>query len=314
MKFLELTDLDKLNSILKFETAELRVQGGVELFSTKPQSYDRKLYRTIDKHLNSLQQDALLQYSNIISDGSLSKSFSPPNSSNLALISPPSSHSDRSTLAINYPNEETNGKNHSQVQGSSLPPALAFSLNSSPFGPLDQAASRKAFGYLISVLNSTHPDHDFSSLQPSDFRREPSVTSVLNTFNNLIFSVGMPLPPTLWESLDDHIGLKECAVYSHTPSDSFLNDLGPGTLWCYMWFFFNKRRKRVVYLYLTATRTHELSSSLRREHERRRRDSSSLATYPESYDEEEYDLAQVSENENGDYDDDDAIVGDLELE
>lgn len=78
-----------------------------------------------------------------------------------------------------------------------------------------------------------------------------------------------------------------------------------------MWFFFNKRRKRVAYLNLTATRTHELSSSLRRDGARHRRDSSTF--YSDYYDEEEYDLAQISGDDHDD-DEDDAILGDLELE
>lgn len=308
---MELTDLDKLNSTLKFETPELRIQGGVELFSTKPQSYDRKLYRTLDKHINSLQQDALLQYTNAIAssnnnhNNNISKSLSPPQPSNFTTISPPSSHTESSILSYE---EEPQAASLPETSPGKLviPPGLASSLNSSPFGPLDQAASRKAFGYLISVLNSSHPDHDFSSLQPSDFRRETSITGVLNSFNNLIFSVGMPLSPTLWKSLDEHIGLKECAVYSHTPPDSFLDDMEAETLWCYMWFFFNKRRKRVAYLHLEATRTHDISLSARRERTRRKQNSSSSTFYSDYYDEEEYDLANSG--------DDDAVVGDLELE
>lgn len=277
---------------MKFETAELRIKGGIELFSTKSQSYDKKLYRTLDKHINSLQNDAILQYS-VESTEDTSKSFSPPN-----------------TLYPEFGSKEKSSGLTLEESKLSIPPGLASSLNSSPFGPLDQAASRKAFGYLISVLNSSHPDHDFSSLQPSDFRRETSIPGVLNSFNNLIFSVGMPLSPNLWQSIDEHISLKECAVYSHVPSDTFLNDLEPGTLWCYMWFFFNKRRKRVAYLHLTAIRTHEASSSTKRNEMRERRRNSSPAFYSDYYEEEEYDLA----NGSGDENEDDAVVGDLELE
>lgn len=302
----------------------MKIQGGIELFSTKPQSYDRKLYRTLDKHIDSIQQDALLQYTNAVAEAngnnntlstsleenkfintiprrnggnknsfgsSQSLSLSPPSfgssrlskSANFPLISPPLSHKG-STLSNGSNNENPDSNNKNDVKTSSsisivdsntssnskqqqqsspllsIPPGIASSLISSPFGPLDQAASRKAFGYLISVLNSTHPDHDFSSLQPSDFKREPSVTSVINNFNNLMFSAGMPLPPNLWQTLDDHIGLKECACYSHIPPDSLLNDMQPGTLWCYMWFFFNKRRKRVGYLHLSACRSRAFMS------------------------------------------------------
>lgn len=178
--------------------------------------------------------------------------------------------------------------------------ALSASYSDSPFGPLDQSASRKAFSHLISILNTTHPDHDFSSLQPSDFRRESGPTTVINSFNNLLFGAGAQVPPTMWECLDRHINLKECAVYSHSPPESFLDD-EPDTLWCYMWFFFNRRRKRVAYLHLNAIRHHYSHFSPPGD------DDDTRMTNPNG--EEEYDLT-VSDDHQSDYD----VVGDLELE
>ncbi|ODV92228.1 hypothetical protein CANCADRAFT_14423, partial [Tortispora caseinolytica NRRL Y-17796] len=132
---------------------------------------------------------------------------------------------------------------------------LSASVGSSPFGPLDQVSSRRTFAYLIAVLNASHPDHDFSTLRPVDFKRERNVSQVINAFNNALFGLGMPVPPTLWDIVDDHIDLKESAIYSYQPSASFLAD-EPSTLWSMMWFFFNKRRKRVAYIYLKTVRLH----------------------------------------------------------
>ncbi|GMF03265.1 unnamed protein product [Ambrosiozyma monospora] len=42
-------------------------------------------------------------------------------------------------------------------------------LESSPFGPLSKQSSRRLFAYLIGILNSSFPDHDFSTVQPSNF-------------------------------------------------------------------------------------------------------------------------------------------------
>ncbi|ANB14421.1 RNA polymerase III-inhibiting protein MAF1 [Sugiyamaella lignohabitans] len=183
--------------------------------------------------------------------------------------------------------------------------STAGSLSSSPFGPLDQAASRKTFAYLISVLNASDPDRDFSSLQPEDFKREPSSTSVVNTFNNILFGQGLPVPPRLWETLDKNIDLKESSIYSHTPPEAFLAD-EPGTMWSMMWFFFNKRRKRVAYIHLKAVR-HYQSPLLTAVDSRRRRKDEIKDEYDE--DKDEYDLTYSSDSQM--YDE---VVGDLELE
>lgn len=176
-------------------------------------------------------------------------------------------------------------------------PGFTTSYSDSPFGPLDQAASRKAFAHLVSILNYSHPDHDFSSLQPADFRRERSAAPVINSFNNLLFGCGIPVPPGMWSSLENHINLKECAVYSHSPPESFLDD-EPGTLWSYMWFFFNRRRKRVAYLHLTTIRHHKSPKLSAIDYRDGMRD----------VDDEEYDLTVYGDE--SDYD----VVGDLELE
>ncbi|WVQ76720.1 hypothetical protein IAR50_006394 [Cryptococcus sp. DSM 104548] len=47
------------------------------------------------------------------------------------------------------------------------------------FGRLDEKESRKVHFLLVSTLNSAFPDHDFSSLRPDHFTREPSSAQVL---------------------------------------------------------------------------------------------------------------------------------------
>lgn len=47
--------------------------------------------------------------------------------------------------------------------------------------------------------------------------------------------------------------INDCAFYQYVPQKSFLED-EPGHLWSLMWFLFNKKRKRVAYVYLTACR------------------------------------------------------------
>ncbi|KAK9458674.1 Maf1 regulator-domain-containing protein [Lipomyces oligophaga] len=254
-----------INSALEFDTPDCHVVGGCDLYTTKAAGGDKKLYKSIDKQLHSMHQESLV----------LSSSLSPPS------YSPPT--------------ERTPSIFSTSLDGplsSSFMASTGTSFGSSPFGPLDQVSSRRTFAYLIAVLNASHPDHDFSSLHPVDFKRERTANQVVSAFSNTLFGVGAPVPSGLWEVIDSHIDLKDCVIYSHTPSPSFLAD-EPGTIWSMMWFFFNKRRKRVCYLFLKGTR-----KSFHRK--------AKTGLQTEEEDESDEDMAS--------YGTDDEIVGDLELE
>lgn len=167
----------------------------------------------------------------------------------------------------------------------------------SPFGRLDQMSSRRVFAYLVAVLNASDPDHDFSSLQPEDFQREQNTNTVINSFNNALFGVGMPLPPRLWECVNRLIDTSECMTFSFTPPETFLAD-EPRLIWSMMWFFFNKRKKRVLYLYLKAFRHHqspELSAS-----------AGNGDSLSQAANNDEYDLTTYSGDEE--------IVGEIEMD
>jgi hypothetical protein len=146
---------------------------------------------------------------------------------------------------------------------------------SSPFGPLSEVSSRRTFAYLIATLNASHPDYDFShNLRPSDFRRERSLKAVINTIDSTLFnlrpSTGMTLQvpsqtsyatassapatsqawgPHMWSMIDKEMTLKDCTVYCWAPPDEpFEGD--EGAIWSLNYFFFNKDRRRVVYINL----------------------------------------------------------------
>ncbi|KAK9456889.1 Maf1 regulator-domain-containing protein [Dipodascopsis uninucleata] len=267
MKFVELQDLEVINSALEFDTPDYKIVGGCDLYTTKAAGGDKKLYKTIDKQLHSMHQD------NMMLSSSLSPpSYSPPNDVRGILLRSSDNTIDSSTFS---------------PPSSSM--AGASSVGSSPFGPLDQVSSRRTFAYLVAVLNASHPDHDFSSLRPVDFKRERSANQVMNAFNNTLFSAGMPVPPMIWEVIDSQIDLKDCVIYSHTPSPTFLADQ-PGTIWSMMWFFFNKKRKRVAYLFLKGIRhPYNMNGSKKN------------------------DTASISD-EMVDYESDEEVVGDLELD
>lgn len=91
---------------------------------------------------------------------------------------------------------ETQHETLLRLSASLSPPqadALAPSLNlsrSSPFGPLSQISSRRTFAYLIATLNASHPDYDFSHiLRPSEFRRERSLRSAMQTLDTTLYNL-----------------------------------------------------------------------------------------------------------------------------
>ncbi|KZF23581.1 repressor of RNA polymerase III transcription MAF1 [Xylona heveae TC161] len=257
MKFLSLRDFEDVTSALNFNTPDCHVIGGCDLYTTKAAGSDKKLYKSIENSLES-QYESLLR---------LSASLSPPH-------------------AID----------------------AAGSLNlsrSSPFGPLSQISSRRTFAYLIATLNASHPDYDFSYiLRPSDFRRERSLKSVMNTIDTTLYNLhprpagplGMSSPysatapasgsttpggsqvwgPRMWRLIDKEMDLKDCGIFCYSPEEDPY-DGEDGAIWSLNYFFFNKARKRVCYLYLRGLSVISHSPA----QVRRRRDSRARSSSPD---------------------------------
>ncbi|KAL4943434.1 hypothetical protein BDV06DRAFT_138514 [Aspergillus oleicola] len=228
MKFLPLPEFEDVTSSLNFDTADCHIVGGCDLYTTKAARSDRKLYKNIEQSLES-------QYESVLR---LSASLSPPTATD-----------------------------------------AAASLNlsrSSPFGPLTDHTSRRTFAYLIATLNASHPDYDFSHvLRPSDFRRERNLKRVMNTIDSTLFNLRPretldltpPSPSTvsgsynadasptwgrrMWKTLDEQLSLKDCGIYSYSP-DEDPSDADDGAIWSLHYFFFNRHRKRVCYIYVKA--------------------------------------------------------------
>ncbi|KAI1826082.1 repressor of RNA polymerase III transcription MAF1 [Xylaria intraflava] len=237
MKFLPLRDFDVITSALNFSTVDCKVTGGCDLYTTKAAGSDKKLYKTIECSLES-QHAALLKFG--------------------ASLSPPQRKE------------------------------MAASLNlsrSSPFGPLSEISCRRTYAYLIATLNASHPDYDFSHvLSPTDFRREKNLRHVMasvdSTLNNIrpqgtsllspnmasiyqdyanppsatvatgAFPVNSPAwGPNMWNMIDKEMTLNECTVFSYQPADDPF-DGDEAAIWRLHYFFFNKKMRRVAYLYV----------------------------------------------------------------
>ncbi|KAF2838224.1 repressor of RNA polymerase III transcription MAF1 [Patellaria atrata CBS 101060] len=231
MKYLPLRDFEDVTSALNFNTPDCHVIGGCDLYTTKAAGTDKKLYKNIEHSLEA-QHESLLR---------ISASLSPPQSE-----------------------------------------ILAESLNlsrSSPFGPLSQISSRRTFAYLIATLNASHPDYDFSHiLKPTDFRRERSLRQVMNTIDTTLYNLrprptgallaapnalapgGIPLGaqtpggsqiwgPRMWGLIDNEMNIRDCHIYCYVPEEDPF-DGEDSAIWSLNYFFFNKSRKRVCYMYI----------------------------------------------------------------
>jgi len=121
----------------------------------------------------------------------------------------------------------------------------------SPFGPLTQQASRRTLYYLIATLNASFPDYDFSNVKPEQFCKQPVVPMVVNSINMSLSNVGpaaSEVIQNMWPAIDAEISLSECDIYSFTPDmDSDPAGEDEGCIWSLYYFFYNKKRKRIIF-------------------------------------------------------------------
>lgn len=242
MKYLPLRDFDEVTKALNFDTADCHVTGGCDVYTTKAAGADKKLYKNIEKSLES-------QYASVL----------------------------------------TFSASLSSQQAQAAGPSLNLS-RASPFGSLSQISSRRTFAYLIATLNASHPDYDFSHiLRPSDFKREKSLKKIIGTMDTTLYNLRpkplnefsdepahwstevktSPTPqgadkwsPRMWHLIDKEMALKECGMYCYAPEEDPY-DGEEGALWSFNYFFFNKAKKRVCYLYLRGLSMLELDSGLK---------------------------------------------------
>ncbi|KAF2774200.1 repressor of RNA polymerase III transcription MAF1 [Teratosphaeria nubilosa] len=254
MKYLPLRDFDIVTNALNFSTPDCHILGSCDLYTTKAAGGDKKLYKNIEHTLET-------QYESLVR---LSASLSPPCTG----------------AGSDDGNNGRRGKRSRTVEPSEIDLSRA-----SPFGPLSQIGARRTFAYLIATLNASHPDYDFSHLlRPSDFKKERSLRTIMYNIDSTLqhlrpkpFSSSAYLSPPLlpeknapalsnslgseiwgprmWSLIDKEMGLRQCEKYSYVPDEDPFDEGNGGegpSLWCMHYFFFNKEKKRVCYLYLRA--------------------------------------------------------------
>ncbi|GEQ67939.1 hypothetical protein JCM33374_g1605 [Metschnikowia sp. JCM 33374] len=382
MKFIDEVDIELVNQELNFQSPDnnLIIKGGCDLFTTKAIGSDRKLFKTIDKHLDQIMEDQQLSQSiererkqSVNSLFGSSASPQQPHFMRRGSLTNESFDRERTltnlSLSFNKSDETLAEKNHVFKNISS--PIVEenseeFAVDESPFGPLKNASTRKTFAYLIAILNTTYPDHDFSNLQPSteNFYRIESSESLRHRFNSIMISLGKKedLLSWVWDTINAYMDLipsrsptlaaqggtnsrknsfngtgqagspghldpgifsndSTCKIYEFQPSDqSILEDLHHPyqTLWSNYWFIYNKKKKRVCFLYLTAINRGHYSQINRTRtppvgHESRDSTRQRSRNDDESYD-DEYDDHMDDASMDGDDDAlNDDVIGDIEI-
>lgn len=358
-----------MNQELNFHSPDnnLVIKGGCDLFTTKPIGSDKKLFGTIDKHLDQILEDHQLSQSiekerQHSINSLLGSSASPPQSNfgkrgighsnererrlsnslltfNKSEVSIILSSVETSNLSLSMPDEHTEESSK---------------LDDSPFGPLKNSSTRRTFAYLIAILNTTYPDHDFSNLQPTteNFHKVEAPEVLINKFNNVMVSLGkredllnwiwdivndymemipsrasnLPQPGSRKNSVSNHHVLASspkgdyitnfdhcCKIYEFQPSDqSILEDLNHPyqTMWSNYWFIYNKKKKRVCFLYLTAiNRIHYSQLNTNGEHllGSDKAEANGEKNYDDAYSDDYMD--EDMENDQSDAD----VIGDLEI-
>lgn len=309
MKYIDEFDIDLVNQALTFNTTDMHIQGTCDLFTTKPVGADRKLYKVLGKlynsnedetdgniSINSENKDDLLtkrqnSMSSLHSNGS-SKSLDGLNSQFVQLKNRSFSYS--YTKPVTISDDKRCKRSHSFNSPTPEPEISTYESNS-PFGPLSQSSSIKLFGYLIGALNATFPDHDFSTVQPNHFSLLPSPSELIAKVNSFLISSGKSTGlDWIWQTLNTHIELDQCICFQFDPQQSFIDDLD--VIWCNMYFIYNKKKKRVAFLYFLANVLNETNNN---QNEKRRRNSK-IGTLDEEgmrlgEDDSEYDLRYNNE-------------------
>jgi hypothetical protein len=100
-------------------------------------------------------------------------------------------------------------------------------LSSSPLGPLAASSTRKLLINLITTMNASFPDYDFSAVKPEQFQKEDfriAINAINRNLAELIEAENGGFVEKMWESIAESIRPEECEVYSYIPdmdSDPF---------------------------------------------------------------------------------------------
>ncbi|KAF0732752.1 hypothetical protein AaE_009211 [Aphanomyces astaci] len=130
--------------------------------------------------------------------------------------------------------------------------ASVAASNNVSIGNLADSNTRKLLINLISTMNASFPDYDFSDLKPEQFHKEVDMRMVVNAINTQLAEIvemdNVGFLEKLWESIVAAIAPTDCEVYTYIPDmDGCSDPFSDGTLWSFNYFFYNKELKKILY-------------------------------------------------------------------
>ena len=124
----------------------------------------------------------------------------------------------------------------------------------SPLGPLTDIHTRKLLISLITTMNASFPDYDFSDLRAEQFDRELSAHTAVTQLNTLVLTALDTQQPGIkdefWAAVGETVDMSGCELYRYMPSTD--SELDEGALWSIHYFLFHRREKKVLFVSASA--------------------------------------------------------------
>lgn len=229
MKYIPIHALDNVTAALNFDTADCRVEGGCDVYTTKAAGSDKKLYKNIEHSLES-QYESLLRFSASLSAPQATNAAASLNLSRSSPFGSLSQISSRRTFAYLI---ATLNASH---------PDYDFSRQLKPSDFRRERSLRHVMNTLDTTIYNLQP-------KPLTFSGPAHWSSEVTPASGAILNPAQRWGPRMWRAIDKEMNLKECSIYSWTPAEDPYDE-EEGIIWSFDYFFFNKLRKRVCYVHL----------------------------------------------------------------
>ncbi len=227
------------------------MSGGCDLYTTKAAGSDKKLYKNIDKSLES-QHAALLK---------LGASLSPPQREEMAASQMLSRSSPFGNLA-EISSRRTFAYLIATLNASH--PDYDFSHVLRPADFRRERNLRKVMSLIDSTLSNVRP----GSLV-LDSTLAGAMSASVGSSSAASASTSPLWGPQMWALINKEMHLQDCTVFSYQPDNSPFDE-EDGAIWTMHYFFFNKALKRVAYMYVRGVPIMSHSPQLLpRQHQRR---------------------------------------------
>ena len=207
---------------LNFETADCRVEGGCDLYTTKLTRGEKKLYKDIEKSLETQHYELLR----------LAQALPPPQGrlvhlhiSNSSPFGSMGQSASRRTFAHLIAVMNASHDNYDFSNAKPIDFVREYNINAVT-SKIDETMYNLRGRAKSNILLPPHHGMPGTSSTPNG---SPCFSS------------------RSWKAMDNQMTLQECEVYSYSPEEDPFDE---NALWSHDFFFLNRRRKRVLYFYV----------------------------------------------------------------